>query len=38
MEEEEESKSISSRPEKKQGAKRASRKEPAKIEDDEIPF
>jgi single-strand DNA-binding protein len=38
MEEEEESKPTSSRSEKRQGAKRASRKEAVKIEDDEIPF
>jgi len=38
MEEEEESKSTPSRSEKKQGSKRASRKEAVKIEDNEIPF
>jgi single-stranded DNA-binding protein len=38
MDEEEESKSTSSRSDKKQGSKRASRKEAVKIEDDEIPF
>src|SRR5262249_30535914 len=36
--EEEGSKCTSSRSDKKQGAKRASRKEAVKIEDDEIPF
>jgi single-strand DNA-binding protein len=38
MEEADESKSTSSRSDKKQGSKRASRKEAVKIEDDEIPF
>ncbi len=38
LEEEEESKVTSSRSDKKQGSKRASRKESVKIEDDEIPF
>jgi single-strand DNA-binding protein len=38
MEEEEESKSTSPRSDKKQGSKRASRKEAVNIEEDEVPF
>jgi hypothetical protein len=38
MDEEGELKSTSPRSDKKQGSKRASRREAVKIEDDEIPF